>query len=47
MDTQTVAVSLPTGVVYVSGSVNGVEYTWTNSDENRWEAVVARTESEI
>lgn len=47
MDEQTVAVTLPTSVVYVSGTVNGVEYTWTNTDENRWEAVVARTESEI
>ena len=47
MDTQTVAVTLPGEVIYVSGSVNGIEYTWTNTDENRWEAVVARTESEI
>lgn len=47
MDTQTVSVSLPGEVIYVSGSVNGVEYTWTNTDANRWEAVVARTESEI
>ena len=47
MDTQTVAVTLPNEVVYVSGTVNGIEYTWTNTDENRWEAVVARTESEI
>lgn len=47
MDEQTVAVTLPTSVVYVSGTVNGVEYTWTNVDADRWEAVVARTESEI
>ena len=47
MDTQTVAVTLPGEVIYVSGSVNGIEYTWTNTDENRWEAVVARTASEI
>ena len=47
MDTQTVAVTLPHEVIYVSGSVNGIEYTWTNTDENRWEAVVERTESEI
>jgi hypothetical protein len=47
MDEQTVAVSLPTDVVYVSGTVNGMEYTWTNVDTDRWEAVVARTESEI
>lgn len=47
MDEQTVAVSLPTDIVYVSGTVNGMEYTWTNVDADRWEAVVARTESEI
>ena len=47
MDEQTVAVTLPTDVIYVSGTVNGTEYTWTNVDADRWEAVVARTESEI
>ena len=47
MDEQTVAVTLPTDVVYVSGTVNGIEYIWTNVDADRWEAVVARTESEI
>ena len=47
MDEQTVVVTLPTSVIYVSGTVNGVEYTWTNTDADRWEAVVARTESEI
>ena len=47
MSTQTVAVSLPGDVIYVSGTVNGVEYTWTNTDVDRWEAVVARAESEI
>ena len=47
MDEQTVAVTLPTGVIYVSGTVNGIAYTWTNVEADRWEAVVARTESEI
>lgn len=47
MDEQNVAVTLPTDVIYVSGTVNGVEYTWTNTDGYRWEAVVARTEGEI
>jgi len=47
MDTQNVAVTLPSDVVYVSGTVNGIEYTWTNTDADRWEAVVERTESEI
>ena len=47
MDEQNVAVTLPSDVIYVSGTVNGVEYTWTNTDGYRWEAVVARTASEI
>ncbi len=47
MDTQNVVVSLPNDVIYVSGTVNGVEYSWTNTEDNRWEAVVTRTENEI
>ena len=47
MDGQTVTVTLPTDVVYVSGTVNGTEYTWTNVDTDRWEAVVQRSQSEI
>lgn len=47
MDEQNVAVALPNDVIYVSGTVNGIEYTWTNTEDNRWEAVVARTENEI
>ena len=46
MDAQTLAVNLPASIVYVSGSVNGVAYTWTNTGENRWEAVVARSPNE-
>ena len=46
-NTQTVSVTLPHEVIYVSGTVNGIDYTWTNVDADRWEAVVARTESEI
>ena len=47
MDTQNVAVTLSTDVIYVSGTVNGVDYTWTNTDADRWEATVARAENEI
>ena len=47
MGTQTVAVTLPSEVIYVSGTVNDVEYTWTNTEGNRWEAVVARADNEI
>lgn len=46
MDAQTLAVNLPASIVYVSGSVNGVAYIWTNTGENRWEAVVARSPNE-
>lgn len=47
MDEQNVTVTLPSDVIYVSGTVNGIEYTWTNTEGYRWEAVVARTENEI
>ena len=47
MDEQNVSVTLPSEVIYVSGTVNGIEYTWTNTEGYRWEAVVARTASEI
>lgn len=46
-NTTTVTLNLPPGAVYVSGTVNGTTYVWTNVEENRWETVVARTESEI
>lgn len=34
---QTIAVSLPTNTLYVSGTVNGVDKTWTNTEGNTWE----------
>ena len=40
--TQTIDVSLPGGVVYVTGTVNGAEYTWTQIGA-AWRAVVARS----
>jgi hypothetical protein len=46
-NTTTVTLNLPPGAVYVTGTVNGIDYTWTNVEENRWEAVVDRTDSEI
>ena len=46
-NTTTVSLNLPPGAVYVSGTVNGIAYVWTNVEENRWETVVARTESGI
>lgn len=37
--TQTLSVDLPSGTVYVSGTVNGVATTWTNTEGNTWETV--------
>lgn len=34
---QTIAVSLPASTVYVSGTVNGVDKVWTNTEGNTWE----------
>lgn len=43
--TQTIDVSLPGGVVYVTGTVNGAEYTWTQIGA-AWRAVVARADDD-
>ena len=43
--TQTIDVSLPGGVVYVTGTVNGAEYTWTQIGA-AWPAVVARADDD-
>lgn len=42
--TQELSVSLPESTLYVSGTVNEVEYTWTLSGANTWSATVARAE---
>lgn len=34
---QTIAVSLPANTLYVSGTVNGVDKVWTNTEGNTWE----------
>lgn len=36
---QTISVSLPSNTLYVSGTVNGVATTWTNTEGNTWETV--------
>lgn len=43
--TQTIDVSLPGGVVYVTGTVNGAEYTWTQIGA-AWRAVVSRADDD-
>lgn len=45
MSTQSINVTLPTEVVYVSGTVNGTDYTWTRLGD-AWQATVARANDE-
>ena len=42
MSTQAVTVALPASTLSVSGTVNGVTASWTNTSDNTWSAVVAR-----
>lgn len=39
MNTKTLDVLLPSGSLYVSGTVNGVATTWTNMGNNTWQTV--------
>lgn len=41
MSTQTLRVSLPSEIIYVSGTVNGKAYTWTLVDGS-WQAIIDR-----
>lgn len=43
--TRGISVSLPTSIVYVTGTVNGTEYTWTLMGEY-WRAIVERAADE-
>lgn len=47
MDTRTLSAQLPSGTLYVSGTVNGTAYTWTNTESNTWEATVARAQDDV
>lgn len=44
---QVLSVSLPGSTLYVSGTVNGVETTWTNTTGTTWETTAARSEDDI
>lgn len=46
MSTQVLSVALPTSTLYVSGTVNGVSTTWTNTTGNTWETVADRAEDD-
>lgn len=45
--TQTLSVSLTSGLLYVSGTVNGAATTWTNTSGDTWETVCDRAEDDI
>ena len=47
MSTQVLSVSLPASAVYVSGTVNDVAVTWTNTSGNTWKAQANRSEDDI
>lgn len=40
---QTISVSLPSSTLYVSGSVNGVDKVWTNTEGNTWETTADKS----
>lgn len=46
-DMQNLAVALPAETLYVSGTVNSIETTWTNTYENYWETTAARSDNDI
>lgn len=44
MTTEKLSVGLPSGTLYVSGTVNGVATTWTNVEGNTWESVADKAD---
>ena len=47
MSTRTLTTTLPSGTLYVSGTVNGVSTTWTNTKGNTWETVAERSPQDV
>nr|DAH76954.1 MAG TPA: hypothetical protein [Caudoviricetes sp.] len=45
--TRTIGVELPSGTLYVSGTVNGAAVTWTNTEGNTWQAIADRAEDDV
>ena len=43
MSTQKLTTTLPADTLYVSGTVNGVSTTWTNTAGQTWETVAERS----
>ena len=47
MSTRTLTATLPSDTLYVSGTVNGVSTTWTNTSGQTWETVAERSEFDV
>ena len=47
MSTQKLTTTLPADTLYVSGTVNGVSTTWTNTEGNTWETVAERSPQDV
>lgn len=47
MSTRTLTTTLPSGTLYVSGTVNGVDTTWTNTSGQTWETVAERSPQDV
>lgn len=47
MSTRTLTTTLPSDTLYVSGTVNGVSTTWTNTEGQTWETVAERSASDV
>ena len=47
MSTRTLTATLPSDTLYVSGTVNGVATTWTNTEGQTWQTVAERSETDV
>lgn len=47
MSSRTLIATLPTDTLYVSGTVNGVPTTWTNTEGQTWETVAERSPQDV
>lgn len=47
MNRQELEVTLPAGAIYVSGTVNGVDCTWTMTEPNIWQTTAERAADDV
>ena len=47
MNRQGLEVTLPAGAIYVSGTVNGADCTWTMTDPNIWQTTAERAADDV